>query len=46
MNDQVAKCNLCKDKEPFTVPWSNTPADNVSAAIMKEHLASEHGVNI
>lgn len=44
----VAICNLCPtdgEKEPFKVPWSGTTgADNISAAIMKEHLLSEHGV--
>lgn len=39
----VARCNLCETK-PFEVPWSNTPADSVSAVLMQEHLKEAHGI--
>lgn len=43
----AAVCNVCKEegKEPFSVPWSNTPADLPSAAVMQAHLLDAHGID-
>ena len=40
----VATCNVCKGEdatEPFQVPW-----DAIGAALMQDHLASEHGIRV